>query len=131
MDNDLIHEAEEIVSKALEKEKLVEDALEITKCMHDEYIGELKDLWNESEADLLYSLMELKSISEKIKMLGINPKSFYGDVKVDTKTRELLDEFFKTLPNRKSANVAALEDIYENGSDPYLYGKSDDVKRKL
>ena len=43
----------------------------------------------------------------------------------DKKTNELLEQLFEILPNRKSANVKALEDMYEKGNEPYLYGSND------
>lgn len=128
MDDDLLKEAEDIVSKTYEDERLLDEAIGITKGMYDEYIHELKELWNESEADLLYALMELKSLKKKLDSFGENIKVFEEDALANKKTEMLLEEFFKLLPDRKSANVSALEDIYENGSDPYLYGINMDTK---
>ena len=128
MDNDILKEAEDIVSSAYEDEKIVAEALDITKSMYDEYIHELKELWSESEADLLYALMELKSIKKKLDSFGETPKIFERDNEANIKTERLLEEFFKLLPDRESANLKALEDIYENGNQPYLYGSGGNYK---
>ena len=128
MNHDIVNEAEDIVSKTYEKEKMLDEALGVTKGMYDEYIHELKELWNESEADLLYALIELKSIKRKLDSFGETPKVFEKDIEANRKTEYLLEEFFKLLPDRESSNLKFLEDIYEHGNLPYIYGDNVDGK---
>ena len=124
MSNDLLKEADNIVKKTYEDENLINEALSITEGMYQDYIKELKELWDQSESDLFYTLMQLKSVKKKLDSLGENSKILAETDQIDEKINEILQQLFSMLPDKVSPDVLALEDIYENGNEPYMYGKS-------
>lgn len=128
MDDELLKEAEKIVSDAYDEYKIINEAEAITKNLNDKYEDELQDLFQDTIEELYGTLINLKPIKRKMDDLGIVPKGFKDETNEVKKMMRLIDGLFELTPDIPSADIETLERIYEEGKDLDGFNITDDYK---